>query len=706
GQGSGGGGINADGTAKEQGTLNTYNPAAGTNGTPNSWGPKIGSASTPTSYDNLDNFFQLGHTSNHNIAFSGGNDIANFRFSYGRTDQDGFIPNTELKRNVFRLNAGAGAKKFKVEFNGSYSTSTDIKAQQGSNLSGLMLPLFRTPISFNNIGGTGSDGFTELDGSQHRYIVNYDNPLWTAYHNTNKGDVGRINSNVSFNYEANSWLNLTYRIGTDMYNDARQQIFDIGNNNNDPTGEIWESNYKFVELNQDLFARFNRSLTSDIGASLVLGTQLNDRKTTNIFARGRNFSIPNLFNLSNTSDRYFDNAISRRKLAGIFGSLDLSYKNYLYLNLAARNDWASTFGPKSDGSYLYPSASLAFVASELFSSTALSYLKFRTSFASVGREPDPYLSATYYDQPVLTDGYTDGLSFPYTGVNGFGYSYKSVLGNNAIKPEKNQTIEFGVDAHIYKILTLGLTYYISKASDLLLLRPIANSTGFKTIFSNAGKMENKGIEVELGINVLKRPNFSWDINLNFAKNTNEVTELANGVDQISIENAFTGIGSYAIVGQPIGAFFGSKWKRDAGGQLIIGANGLPLKEALEGNLGNPYPDWLGGINNSFNIYGFTLSGLIDIRQGQSIWGGTIGRLNRIGRSAASADRNRTYIIDGVKADGTKNDKAISANSYYSAYLGDGGAAQEQLVFDGSWVRLREVTLSYTFKKVGNLRVFG
>lgn len=699
GQGNGGGGKNADGTANPEGTFATN--------TPNSWGPRIGSASVPNKYDNLGEYFETGTTFSNNLGISGGNDLLLFRLSLSNAKQNGIIPNTELDRKTIRLNAGTGYKKLSVNASANYTLTNDIKAQQGSNPSGIMLPLFRAPISFNLLGGNGEGGYTNLDGSQHKYIVNYDNPYWTAYHNTNKGEVGRLAGVIAFKYDLASWVNLNYRTGLDIYNDYRQQIFDIGSNGIDSKGEIWENNFKNEEYIHDLFASFSKNF-SNITTGLTVGTQLNDRKTKNIFARGRDMTIPGLYNLNNTTNKYADNEISRRKLAGIFASLDLGFKNFVYLNLSGRNDWASTFGPESDGSFFYPSASVAVVPSELFQSNLFPFLKLKASYAQAGREPDPYTSATYYGNPTFTDGYTDGISFPFNGVNGF--SINNTLGNIALRPELNTTFELGVEGRIFKeLISYDFTYYDSKSSDLLISRPIAGSTGFGAITSNTGEMTNKGIELELGLHLFKSKPFNWDIDFNYAKNKNEVTKLANGVDQLSLESAFTGIGSYAIVGQPIGAFFGSKWKRNADGALIIGSNGLPQKQDLEGYIGNPYPEWLGGIRNTFSWKGLSLTGLLDLRQGQSLWGGTIGRLNRLGVTKQTEARDKLYVIEGVKTDGTPNDIKISANSYFAAYLGDGGAAQEQLVFDGSWVRLRELTLSYALPKclkgVQNISVY-
>jgi hypothetical protein len=339
-------------------------------------------------------------------------------------------------------------------------------------------------------------------------------------------------------------------------------------------------------------------------------------------------------------------------------------------------------------------------------SEILSYLKLRASYAQAGREPTIYSSRTYFGRPTFTDGFTNGIGFPYLGQNGFtiGLSNPNVLGNEALRPEINTSYEGGVDFRLWRNRIRGaLTYYVSKSTDLLVQRPIAATSGFSFFTGNAGEMQNKGIEVELDLDVVKSGDFTWTIGGNFTKNENEVTKLAPGVTQFSIETAFTGIGSYAIEGQPYGAIFGTKWQRDAQGRLIIGANGLPKVANEEGFLGNPYPDFTAAARNTLKYKGLSLSAMLDIREGGVLWNGTYARLNRIGRTEESAaGRDKYYIIEGVKEDGTANDIRISSFNYFRTFMGDGGAyAVENAIQDGSWVRLREVTLSYDLPKFSN-----
>ncbi len=700
GQGNGGGVAITD----ANGNITGSNPE-GTSATetPNSWGPSI----SGQSYDNLETYFQNGTSLMNNLSLSGGTDNTTFRFSYGNTNQTGIVPNTALNRNTFRVGASTGSNKFKINLNAAYTTIQDRKAQNGSNLSGVMLALTRMPADFDVLGGDGPNGFDNADGSQYTYFSAYDNPLWSAYHNPNNTSLNRISGSVGFDYTPLDWLTLTMRVGTDMYTDNRQQIWDISSQNFDPRGEVWESTVRHEEVNADFLARLNRRF-GDISTSVLLGTQLNHRGDESVFSRGSVLSAAGYYNLKNASILYADNQDFIRRIAGIFGSIDLGYRDFIYLTVGGRNDWASTFGPEAKNSFFYPQASLSFVPTELMDPSGLfSYIKLRASYAQAGREPgnipNLYTSRTYYGRPTFTDGFTNGIGFPFLGQNGFtiGIGNPNVLGNSLLRPEINTSWEGGFDLRLWQSrVRAAFTYYFSKSTDLIVVRPIAATTGFSFYTSNAGEMENKGIEIDLDFDIVRNNNFTWTLGGNFTMNDNEVTKLAPGVEQFSIETAFTGIGSFAIVGQPYGAIFGTKWVRDDQGRLVIGEDGLPLVQDVDGFLGNPYPDFTAGVRNMFKYKGLALSALLDIREGGVLWNGTYARLNRIGRTQESADgRGNFYVIEGVKEDGSPNDTRISARNYFNTFVGDGGDyAVENAIQDGSWIRLREVTLAYDLPK--------
>ena len=387
------------------------------------------------------------------------------------------------------------------------------------------------------------------------------------------------------------------------------------------------------------------------------------------------------------------------RTSALYFTADVAYKSLVYLNITGRNEWSSTFGPNKS-SFFYPSVSGSFVFSDLMpENKILSFGKLRLAYAQSGNSPSPYTSATYFTSVIFTDGFTDGLSFPYLGQNGFGNS--STLGNPNLQSEVLTGKDVGLDLRFLNgRINLDFTYYTQKSTKILIAQPIAPSSGYQNFRNNIGEMENKGIEFILSGDPVKIKDFNWNIAVNFSKNKNTVLSLADGVDQIDLETAFESIGSFAIVGEPYGVLYATKWKRSPDEQIIVGANGIPLVDDLKGKVGDPYPDWLAGIRNTFTYKGITLTGLLDIREGGDIWCGTCARLNRLGRTELSADRDHNYIVPGVvqNPDGSfsQNTKEISAFSYYQKYLGDNSSATEQAIFDGSWVRLREISLSYKF----------
>jgi hypothetical protein len=290
------------------------------------------------------------------------------------------------------------------------------------------------------------------------------------------------------------------------------------------------------------------------------------------------------------------------------------------------------------------------------------------------------------------------------------------MGNSSLSPERVAGKEVGLDLRFLKgRFNIDFTYYDQLSTNILVQKPVASSTGFRSINANSGEMSNKGIELTLNTKPVVTKDFIWDLMVNFSKNKSEVLRLADGVTEVQIASAFTDIGSYAIVGQPYGAFYGSKWERTPDGKLIIDDSGLPFQQLATGGIGNPFPDWQSNIRNSFSFKGVSVNALIDIRKGGDIWAGTNARLNRQGRTQASADRERTFLIPGMKAeydaDGALvyetegeraglvkytaegNDVEVSAISYWQNYKGDFGVAEE-IVTDGGWIRLREVGISY------------
>lgn len=696
--------------------------------TPNSWGPRIAEGK---SFDNAGNFFQTAMSMTNNLGVTVNGENTSARFSIGNTQQNGIVPNTAFKRTSIRVNTDSRVTdKLSVGSSVNIINSGGTRAQNGSNLSGVMLGLMRAPADFDLAGGAlaGENDvkYLNADGTQRQFFPIYDNPYWTVNRNPFTDDVNRIIGNLNAQYKPLDWLSVNYRIGTDQYTDSRQQIFAVGSwqPDNSPGGEVSQNVIRYKEIYSDLVLNANRNINKDLSVNMTLGNNLNTRTSSDQYLRGRDLAVPNFYNLSNASNLYASQGFGTVKNAAIFGSAEFAYKNILYLNASGRNEWASTFGNKKS-SFFYPSISGSLVFSELMEKGGLiSFGKMRMAIAQAGINPPAYATRTYFGQPRLTDGFTGGLGFPYLGQNGFGQS--NGLGNNGLMPERRTSTEIGFDVRMFDSrLTLDLTLYEQKSTDLLVNMPLAASSGYGSVSQNSGSMTNKGIELMLGVTAVKSKNVTWEIAANFGLNRNEVLSLAPGVDEINIESAFASIGSYAIVGESYGSMFGSRVLRHSDGSMIIGANGLPVLNNTRGNVGNPYPDWIGSLRNTLNIKGINITALIDVRKGGDIWCGTYARMSQYGIVKEAENRDETYLIEGKKIiAGTpkydsktglitnegeltfeKNSREINAFAYNRSFKGDGpGSSSEMAVYDGSWVRLRELGVSYRINMKGNKSV--
>jgi TonB-linked SusC/RagA family outer membrane protein len=707
-QGVGGGKLDANGNPTT-GTYVTADPGTdgiwGTGddnpGTSSTWGPKISSVPGITSHDNAKEFFQTGTAFNNDLAIAGGNERTTFRLGVGNLNQTGVIPNTNFHRTSVRLTSETKiTDKLSVFGTMNYINSGGIMAQNGSNLSGIMLGLMRTPPSFD-AKGTESQPGTLPGGIQRQYFTPYDNTYWSAYNNPFTTDLNRVIGNVSFNYKPVDWVDITYRLGDDNYSDRRQQIYAIGANQiTPPTGEIDNDVQSHNEVYSDLLLTLRHQFSPDFSGSLTLGNNIDDRFDEDVFARGQQLTVPNFYNMINASNFYSSGGYTKYREAAFYGDLELDYKSMVYLGLTGRQEWASSFA-ENHNTFFYPSANLSFVFTELIpKNNILSFGKVRYSFAQVGITPGSYTDRTYLISPILSDGLTNGLSFPYLGMNSFGYSELASLGNPNLVPERVTNNEVGADLRFFNgRLNFDITYYYQKTSDIIYTRPLAPSSGFRSLIDNGATMENKGLELIASGSPIKNKTFSWDISVNFSKYNTKVLSLPENIQQINIEDGFSGVYTYAVLNQPYGLIYGTKWERTPDGKLLIGSNGLPVASATDTVVGNPFPDWLLSFRNTLTWKGLSLTFMFDIRQGGQIWDGTQARLNRLGITAATADRDRSFVVDGEvqNSDGSysANAKKISAQSYYGVYLGDGaGSATENAIYDGSWVRLRDLTISY------------
>tara|TARA_R110000796_G_scaffold252557_1_gene387758 strand:+ start:160984 stop:164181 length:3198 start_codon:yes stop_codon:yes gene_type:complete len=718
----------------------------------NSWGPRIsdlefdgsdyafdkggqlvpkgtGNGVPARAYDQRD-FFRKGYTVDNNISIEGGTENVKYFFSGGNLYQQGVVPNADFERTTFRMNLNMKLdEKLSVGASGSYINSGGSRIQRGSNVSGVMLGLLRNTPTFDlGNGKKGQDAADDPasyilpDGSQRSYRAGiYDNPYWAANKNPFNDEVNRIIGNVNATYKLADWASIMYKVGLDQFTDERLYALDINKSFNGAVrnlGSVNQETRTSSNVNHDVILNLNKSFNEDWKTSGTFGFNYYKRLFTTKGAAGTTLAAPNYYNIANATDITAFEGISERRLSGLYGNINVGWRDQVFLNYSGRNDWSSTL-PAGDNSFFYQAISLGWAFTETFdlSNSWLSYSKLRASWGEVGNDAPLYATTSYFNSAGNGgDGFIGGTGFPAFGLNAFERSTQ--LGNNKLKPESTATLELGLEAELFKgIVSFDVTYYNAETVDQIVSVQVPASSGYTSLVQNAGVISNEGWEIEAGFKILNKSDFTWNLDANFTKSETIVKELAEGIESITLAG-FTSTSSRVVVGQPYGAIYGNGLLKHDNGKLLIGANGYPILDPKEGVYGDPNPDWIAGIRNTWSYKNLSLSALIDIRQGGDVWCGTCGIMDYFGTSKLSGDlRDQTVVFDGVLADGSVNtrevpyyDTSLPTSANYFQRYGFGGTT-EQSVYDGSWVRLRELTLGYSLPqslisslKITNARV--
>ncbi|GAB4408580.1 MAG: SusC/RagA family TonB-linked outer membrane protein [Bacteroidia bacterium] len=643
-------------------------------------------------FDHAGAFFQTGLTHNTHIGITGGHERSTYYLSAGYLRQTGVVPNADFQRTTVKI-AGDTRIGSKLTASGSanYIQSGGNRMQRGSNLSGVMLGLLRTPPTFDLTNGRSDPvddpaAYLFADGTPRRYWAAYDNPYWSVNRNLSRDWVNRIIGNGQLTYAFTPWLKALYRLGIDYYFEERKSYWD-NQSNEFGTGVIFNDLFSNQSINSDLLLTFDHKIGQHLGLRASAGHNYFADRSLNSIVEGEQFILPGYYDISNVSAVTFaDDFLRQRRIAGVFYDIQADYRDYLYLNVTGRWDWSSTL-PTENLPFFYDSYSLGFVFSEplgLAAESAFSYGKLRLSFATVGGDAAPYSLDSYYAATQPVKGQTAFLP-------------QTTIGNAALRPEQTRSLEGGVDLRFFRNrLALDLTFYRSVSRDQIIQVPVAPSSAYAFAIANAGEIRNVGIEAMLDIALVRTQAFTWEMTANFAANENTVVSLAPGVNDIQFAGAgVTSTANRAIPGQPFGVLYGTRWLRDDDGHILVDDAGYPLFDPQDpGVIGDPNPDWLLGWRNSFTFKGLYLSMLLDIRQGGDIYNGTVGVMRNLGLHASTASREEEVVVEGRRQrDGQPNTTPIKLDSdYYARYPFAG--ISEAGIEDGSWIRLREVTLSY------------
>ena len=669
--------------------------------------------------ENFNQVFQQGFVTDNNITFSGGGAKTNNYFSVGYLTQEGIVKNSEYTRATVRFNNQTFmSDKFVLTTKANYVYSTGNRIQQNSNTAGLYLGLLRTPADFDNSTYKGthiSASGVATTGRQRSYRrplgdnINptWNNPLWTTNEQKAPNTVQRFAFSSNLNYSPVKWLQLDLRGGLDGYTDDRTYFSPIGSAAFN-TGRLESEIFKNSEVNLDLIGRteFGKLMDGQIGINGTLGFNVNDRTRYSDFASSQIFLLPSdIQNFSNSRSPYeVNNNKNQIRSNRLYGILTMDYDDQVFVNLSGTQEAASSVA----GTYFYPSADLAwqFTKSIIPANDILSFGKIRLSYGQVGVQPAAYRFKTTYEQ-FAYGTYDDALD-----INEFGGGFRvnDDLGNPNLKPEIKTEFEIGTDLRLLKDkVTLGLTYYKNTIDNILLAINLTPSSGFLSRYANAAKMENKGLEVDLGIKVFDEQKFGLELYGNFNNNCNKVLDLS-GVERLALTDQ--SITSNAIVGQPLGIMFASKAARKADGSLALNERGFPTLAPEQGIVGDPNPDWRGGAGIrgrygklNFNVLFETYQGadfaertrfvLLAFGTYQDV-GNEVTLTKDLVNSAGKLFTAGTTVRGNIQNFGA-GDVLLDEGWYSSLGGGLGGSAiNEFAVADGSWTRLREVSLEYSF----------
>ncbi len=683
-----------------------------------SWGPKItgqnitnwrGDTYAAAPQDHIGSFFQNGFATNNGVSLTTGNNIAQIRVSYNNLTAKGLVPNNKQVRDNFIIRATSDFGKFNIDAKVNYIVQKVTgRPNGGEESANPYSDILRMPTTVRNTDLQNYiDNSTALVRNSF-YAPNsaiIGNPYWMVNKLVPVELRNRMIVSTTLKYKVMNGLNITGRLGLDRYNDDNDRKVYAGTptplaGNASVSGDYQVSKFNLQELNMELFADYTTNISKDFSFNALLGTSVRKNKNEGVNNSANGLDLPDLFILNNNKVApTSSNVYSQQEIQSIFTTAQVGYKNALFLDLTARNDWSSTL-PEANRSFFYPSASVSAILSELVKlPDFFNYAKLRTSYAFVGKEANAY-------------SFTQLLRAA-AGPSGTVLANSPILVNPDLKPEQTRSFEIGTEIRFWKNrLALDFTYYKTNSLNQILNIQLPVSTGFTAKQINAGDIQNSGVEILLSANIIKQKDFGWDVAFNYGSNRNKVIKLDDVVKKnIIASNRIVDIRSNE--GERVGDLYGNNFLRDAEGNIQINATtGLPtIVGGKTKNLGNISPDWSGGINNRLHYKNFSFDFLIDGRFGGVVASHTqavLAGLGKLENTLEGRDANN-FIAPGVLA-GTKtpNNVAINPKSYWQLVGGRGAPVGELWVYDATAIRMRQMTLGYRIagSKLGKTGIQG
>ena len=685
--------------------------------------------------NNVRDYFRMGISTNNGISVARGDDKYQFRVGYNYEKQVSIVPDAGTNKTNISLNTDYHlAKWIVVGATANYIVYTAPSLPGSATPSGSNVRSNSPMLQFLWFGRQVDTNSLKADYTRNWNSSYYDNPFWSASYNTQSQERHRLIGDLHAEFRLTDGLNVRFRTSTDWYNDRRKSKVKWGSAGaGSPYGSYAEDAYTVKENNTEVLATYIKQLNKNWGIDALLGFNVRNKQYENNYQAAPRLAVADLYTLTNSRDPLTSsNDFYRLRQYGLYGSIQLDYRRWAFLNITGRNDWSSTL-PVDNNSYFYPSVTASVLLSEAFGwrSKAVNYLKIRGGWSQVGADANPYQLATVFTSE--------------TAFNGNPLQSSSTIGMNPnLKPEKTSSIEAGFEAAFWdNRLYLDFTYYKTDSRNQILKLATTAASGYTSQVRNAGHIRNRGYEIQLGaVPIQTSKGFRWNLDLNYGANSSKVVKLDDEGLITSYQLYSSGIQILASVGEAYGTLFGTSYVRDANGNVVVDANGLPKISTTNKTLGKFTPDWTGGISNTFSYRSLSLSFLIDASVGGSIFSNTnktgkytgvlantlsgrdaehgglwyytdaMGNNVRLSESpsySVSSDglyyaqvngqSTRVYqdgiMVEGVTESGSKNEEVVSAEKYYHRIY----SIAEANVYDASYVKLREVALSYRLPRL-------
>lgn len=685
--------------------------------------------------NNVRDYFRMGISTNNGISVARGDDKYQFRVGYNYEKQVSIVPDAGTNKTNISLNTDYHlAKWIVVGATANYIVYTAPSLPGSATPSGSNVRSNSPMLQFLWFGRQVDTNSLKADYTRNWNSSYYDNPFWSASYNTQSQERHRLIGDLHAEFRLTDGLNVRFRTSTDWYNDRRKSKVKWGSAGaGSPYGSYAEDAYTVKENNTEVLATYIKQLNKNWGIDALLGFNVRNKQYENNYQAAPRLAVADLYTLTNSRDPLTSsNDFYRLRQYGLYGSIQLDYRRWAFLNITGRNDWSSTL-PVDNNSYFYPSVTASVLLSEAFGwrSKAVNYLKIRGGWSQVGADANPYQLATVFTSE--------------TAFNGNPLQSSSTIGMNSnLKPENTSSIEAGFEAAFWdNRLYLDFTYYKTDSRNQILKLATTAASGYTSQVRNAGHIRNRGYEIQLGaVPIQTSKGFRWNLDLNYGANSSKVVKLDDEGLITSYQLYSSGIQILASVGEAYGTLFGTSYVRDANGNVVVDANGLPKISTTNKTLGKFTPDWTGGISNTFSYRSLSLSFLIDASVGGSIFSNTnktgkytgvlantlsgrdaehgglwyytdaMGNNVRLSESpsySVSSDglyyaqvngqSTRVYqdgiMVEGVTESGSKNEEVVSAEKYYHRIY----SIAEANVYDASYVKLREVALSYRLPRL-------